>query len=134
MLKKGVSTERLSKMTGHASDEMIKRVYAQLTEDDEINLIESDLYSDVDDDEAPMEELPPTTIAPQKNAAVHEAEPSPFISDLPNYNQTVVFDRDNYIKGLEDVVETALTKAESMRDVFILGHYCPIKIRKSSLK
>ncbi|MBQ6168121.1 MAG: tyrosine-type recombinase/integrase [Muribaculaceae bacterium] len=121
MLKKGVSTERLSKMTGHASDEMIKRVYAQLTEDDEINLIESDLYSDVDDDEAPMEELPPTTIAPQKNAAVHEAEPSPFISDLPNYNQTVVFDRDNYIKGLEDVVETALTKAESMRDVFILG-------------
>ena len=121
MLKKGVSTERLSKMTGHASDEMIKRVYAQLTEDDEINLIESDQYSDVDDDEAPMEELPPTTIAPQKNAAVHEAEPSPFISDLPNYNQTVVFDRDNYIKGLEDVVETALTKAESMRDVFILG-------------
>ena len=82
MLKKGVSTERLSKMTGHASDEMIKRVYAQLTEDDEINFIESDLYSDVDDDEAPMEELPPTTIAPQKNAAVHEAEPSPFISDL----------------------------------------------------
>lgn len=121
MLKKGVSTERLSKMTGHASDEMIKRVYAQLTEDDEINFIESDLYSDVDDDEAPMEELPPTTIAPQKKAAVHEAEPSPFISDLPNYNQTVVFDRDNYIKGLEDVVETALTKAESMRDVFILG-------------
>jgi hypothetical protein len=30
---------------------MIKRVYAQLTVDDEINRIESDLYSDVEDDE-----------------------------------------------------------------------------------
>ena len=121
MIKKGVSPERLCRMTGHANDEMIKRVYAQLTVEDEINRIESDLYSDVDDDEAPMEELPPTTIAPQNTAAVHEAKPSPFLSDLPNYNQTDVFDRDNYIKGLEDVVKTALTKADSMRDVFILG-------------
>lgn len=112
MLKKGVSTERLSKMTGHASDEMIKRVYAQLTEDDEINLIESDLYSDVDDDEAPMEELPPTTIAPQNTAAVNVAKPSPFISDLPNYNQTDAFNPDSYIKGLENATESAQALVE----------------------
>lgn len=112
MLKKGVSTERLSKMTGHASDEMIKRVYAQLTEDDEINLIESDLYSDVDDDEAPMEELPPTTIAPQNTAAVNVAKPSPFISDLPNYYQTDAFNPDSYIKGLENATESAQALVE----------------------
>jgi integrase len=51
MIRKGVSPERLCRMTGHANDEMIKRVYAQLTVDDEINRIESDLYSDVEDDE-----------------------------------------------------------------------------------
>jgi hypothetical protein len=51
MIRKGVSPERLCRMTGHANDEMIKRVYAQLTVNDEINRIESDLYSDVEDDE-----------------------------------------------------------------------------------
>ncbi len=112
MIRKGVSPERLCRMTGHANDEMIKRVYAQLTVEDEINRIESDLYSDVDNDETPMEELPPTTIASQNTAAVQEAEPSPFISDLPNYNQTDVFDRDNYIKGLEDALESAQALVE----------------------
>ena len=112
MIRKGVSPERLCRMTGHANDEMIKRVYAQLTVEDEINRIESDLYSDVDDDEAPMEELPPTTIAPQNTAAVHEAKPSPFISDLPNYNPTDTFNPDSYIKGLEEAIESAQALVE----------------------
>lgn len=112
MIRKGVSPERLCRMTGHANDEMIKRVYAQLTVEDEINRIESDLYSDVDDDETPMEELPSTTIAPQNTAAVHEAKPSPFISDLPNYNPTDAFNPDSYIKGLENATESAQALVE----------------------
>lgn len=112
MIRKGVRPERLCRMTGHANDEMIKRVYAQLTVEDEINRIESDLYSDVDDDEAPMEELPPTTIAPQNTAAVNVAKPSPFISDLPNYNQTDAFNPDSYIKGLENATESAQALVE----------------------
>ena len=86
MIRKGVRPERLCRMTGHANDEMIKRVYAQLTVEDEINRIESDLYSDVDDDEAPMEE--------------------------PNYNQTDAFNPDRYIKGLENATESAQALVE----------------------
>lgn len=111
MIRKGVSPERLCRMTGHANDEMIKRVYAQLTVEDEINRIESDLYSDVDEDGIP-ESPQSTTITTKETAAVECIEPSPFISDVSNYHRADQFDRDRYIKGLEDVVETALSQAE----------------------
>ncbi len=117
MLKKGVSTERLSKMTGHASDEMIKRVYAQLTEDDEINLIESDLYNDMDDDVADT---------PTNSSSINpsELESAGVISEempnrmLNNANEipTVLIssnrpnDLKSYIEGLKDIVDTSLGK------------------------
>lgn len=112
MIKKGVSPERLCRMTGHANDEMIKRVYSQLTVEDEINRIESDLYSDFDEDGIPENAPQSTTITPKETTAVECIEASPFISDVPNYYRADQFDRDRYIKGLENVVETALTKAE----------------------
>ena len=115
MLKKGVSTERLSKMTGHASDEMIKRVYAQLTEDDEINLIESDLYSDMDDDVANIptdsssiypSELESAGVVSEEmpNRMLNNANEMPTVlisSDRPN-------DLKSYIEGLKDIVDSSL--------------------------
>ena len=119
MLKKGVSTERLSKMTGHASDEMIKRVYAQLTEDDEINLIESDLYSDMDDDVVNIP-VDSSSNHPNESAAVISNESSVELSEAAFSNNDALdsipthhIDRNSYIKGLEDIVEKSLSQAES---------------------
>ena len=109
MLKKGVSTERLSKMTGHASDEMIKRVYAQLTEDDEINLIESDLYSDLEDNVA---DTPSDTSSKNPNELatyVHkEITTIPTSTDsgpssISESDEVIAYE--NYIRKLNDRVD-----------------------------
>ena len=119
MLKKGVSTERLSKMTGHASDEMIKRVYAQLTEDDEINLIESDLYSDMDDDVVNIP-VDSSSNHPNEFAAVISNESSVEVSEATSLKDDALdsiptqhFDRNSYIKGLEEAVNTSLVQIET---------------------
>ena len=113
MLKKGVSTERLSKMTGHASDEMIKRVYAQLTEDDEINLIESDLYSDMDDDVVNIP-VDSSSNNPKESASVIpkvKTETKPVSTDSESssfFDSHKFLSYSDYIKGLNDCVEAAI--------------------------
>ena len=119
MIKKGVSPERLCKMTGHASDEMIKRVYAQLSDADEINRIESDLYSDMDDENA---DLPGNTSPVNPNDACSVVPKETSIEELEttlskNYAldpiPTPRFDRNSYIKGLEEAVKASLSQMEA---------------------
>lgn len=113
MIRKGVSPERLCRMTGHANDEMIKRVYAQLTVEDEINRIESDLYSDVDDDES------------HEHQSNHIASPSvpkeTPIDDNQSTNITKIIsgtdsnqfnDFRNYLNGLKEIVDIGLAEAD----------------------
>ena len=113
MIRKGVSPERLCRMTGHANDEMIKRVYAQLTVEDEINRIESDLYSDVDDDES------------HEHQSNHIASPSVSketpIDDNQSTNITKIIsgtdsnqfnDFRNYLNGLKEIVDIGLAEAD----------------------
>ena len=108
MIKKGVSPERLCRMTGHANDEMIKRVYAQLTVEDEINRIESDLYSDVDDDEAPTDRR-------QLISDISEIKPSEKnqASDSESSNHIITNELDvvdNYINGLNNELNAAIAE------------------------
>ena len=112
MIRKGVSPERLCRMTGHANDEMIKRVYAQLTVEDEINRIESDLYSDVDDDEAP-------TNLHQLNSDISEKILSEKnqTSDLESSNNIITNELDvidNYIKGLNNELDAAIAESYTL--------------------
>ena len=113
MIRKGVSPERLCRMTGHANDEMIKRVYAQLTVEDEINRIESDLYSDVDDDES------------HEHQSNHIASPSVSketpIDDNQSTNITKIIlgtdsnqfnDFRHYLNGLKEIVDIGLAEAD----------------------
>jgi integrase len=123
MIKKGVSPDRLCKMTGHASDEMIKRVYAQLSDADEINRIESDLYSDVDDDDAV---LPENSSSDKLDAAysvvpietqIEALEATTSKDDTPDPTPAQHFDRNSYIKGLEEAVNSSLAQIESWYSV-----------------
>ena len=115
MLKKGVSTERLSKMTGHASDEMIKRVYAQLTDEDEINRIEFDLYSDMDDDDANSPTNTSSNI-PKKHNTDATVEALPEIFTPKDFDPKTVLESneyiayDNYIRGLNDLVDRTINE------------------------
>lgn len=117
MIKKGVSPERLCKMTGHARDEMIKRVYAQLSDADEICRIESDLYSDVDEDGG-NQLVDTSSFSPNESeAAVTKEVPNQILNDT-NKMPTVLFnsnrpnDLKSYIIGLKDIVDTSTEKAD----------------------
>ena len=121
MLKKGVSTERLSKMTGHASDEMIKRVYAQLTEDDEINLIESDLFSDIEDDGS---DIVVTTSSDRSNKPVAAAKEqskdidrSSALNNELDYNPFEQIANNDYIDGLNIAIGLADKRFNSLLKV-----------------
>lgn len=116
MLKKGVSPKQVSKMTGHASEEMINRVYAQLEEDDEINLIESNLYSDMDDDNA---NSPTDTSSNNLNEQATDAQKIPNKTEKLNIPITMdggspqKCDFEDYFKGLSGVVEKAIKEYKS---------------------
>lgn len=117
MLKKGVSTERLSKMTGHASDEMIKRVYAQLTEDDEIKLIESNLYSDIDDEQNNdgIQEggsVPDASPTVPKEVPVDEVKSAEMPKRIPDNDSNQFNDFRNYLNGLKEIVDIGLGEAD----------------------
>lgn len=106
MLMSGVSYEILCKMTGHASDEMIKRVYAQLTEHQEIKRIESDLYSDIDENEVCEEHSQPVSeiLKEFSHNIIHSHfEPNSSLLDSAEFK---VFD--NYIKSLNECVDSAI--------------------------
>ena len=115
MLKKGVSSKQVSKMTGHASEEMINRVYAQLEEDDEINLIESDLFSDMDDDNANAFNDISSKNPNEQETFVHEevAATMPISADsepssLFESDKDIVYE--NYIRNLNDKVDEAINE------------------------
>ncbi len=116
MLMSGVSYEILCKMTGHASDEMIKRVYAQLTEHQEIKRIESDLYSDIDENE--VCEVPEKKH--QHNSLIHKESHPAIISLHENPESTSLFDKDgfrsyyHYIKNLSRYVDSTIDKICSL--------------------
>lgn len=122
MIKKGVSPERLCRMTGHANDEMIKRVYAQLTVEDEINRIESDLYSDVDDDTADQLVNSSSNKPNELTTAITNERPvEGFVATsskvvVSDSIPTPHFDRNSYIKGLEEAVNTSLAQIEAWQD------------------
>ncbi len=115
MLKKGVSPKQVSKMTGHASEEMINRVYAQLEEDDEINLIESNLYSDMDDDNANSPTDTSSNNPKEHNADVTiEAQPEIYTptdfdpKTILESNEYIAYDK--YIRGLNDIVDRTINE------------------------
>ena len=118
MLKKGVSTERLRRITGHASDEMIRRIYAQLTDEDEINLIESDLYSDMDDDVGSSGDSS-LKIPNEPEASVHK-EATATHSIFTDSEPSSIFESDelvayeNYIRNLNDKVDEAINEINAV--------------------
>ena len=118
MIKKGVSPERLCKMTGHASDEMIKRVYAQLSDADEINRIESDLYCDMDDDGPNIVQTTSSNRLKESVAVVNEQHKDFALSSVINneldYNPLEQFGNKDYIDGLKAAIELADKRFKSL--------------------
>ena len=106
MLISGVSYDILCKMAGHASDEMIKRVYAQLTEHQEIKRIESDLYSDIDENEVCEEKS--QLVSNNLKEFPHNILPNHFEPDSSLLDSTEFNVFDEYIKGLDECVDSAI--------------------------
>lgn len=109
MIKKGVKPDVLCKMTGHASDEMIKRVYAQLTEHQEISRIESDLFTDIGEDGSYEDK-------PQQKSDISNALPAaaPSLSepDSTSLLESKEFQEyDRYVQGLYKCVDDAISEA-----------------------
>lgn len=121
MIKKGVSPERLCRMTGHANDEMIKRVYAQLTIEDEINRIESDLWSDIEE-ETPIETGTRSASSFLEERAVKTEEtPKSPVNCIEDDGSAEEFDTENYLKGLNSIIDKAISQDESQFSEFGLG-------------
>lgn len=115
MLKKGVSPKQVSKMTGHASEEMINRVYAQLEEDDEINLIESNLYSDMDDDNANTPDDSSLKNPNEQETFVHKEATATIPIDIDSEPSSMsesdkVISFENYLHILNDRVDDAINE------------------------
>lgn len=115
MIRKGVSPERLCRMTGHANDEMIKRVYAQLTVEDEINRIESDIFCDIEENDY----VSPTDISSynpnESESLVHKeltATMTIFTDSESSFNfeSDEVIEYENYISNLNDRVDDAINE------------------------
>lgn len=109
MIKKGVKPEILCKMTGHANDEMIKRVYAQLTEQQEINRIESDLFSDIGDagsyEDKPQQKYDISKALPTAAPLLSEPDSTSFLES----NEFQEYDR--YIQGLNKCIDDAINES-----------------------
>ena len=122
MIKKGVSPERLCKMTGHASDEMIKRVYAQLSDTDEINRIESDLYSDVDEngkqEREQTDKLFELKTDNRNDGFAEEVAATPIIKNVADFDLTEQFDQDNYVNGLNVAIDEAINDGDQIIKFF----------------
>jgi len=100
-------------MTGHANDEMIKRVYAQLTVEDEINRIESDLYSDVDDDESHEHQSNHiASLSVSKETPIDDNQSTNITKIISGTDSNQFNDFRNYLNGLKEIVDIGLAEAD----------------------
>ena len=112
-IKEGMPPNKLCIMTGHASDEMINRVYAQLTIEDKIRSIMPYLSSSKNEEDA---DSPTDTLPEKPNESATDALETPIKSEEPivpiarDEDSQKQFNRGDYVKGLSDVVEKALSE------------------------
>ena len=124
--------DRLCWLTGHASDDMIKRVYAQLTDTAKIKAIESFLSSgknekeddsptdsssinpsELKSEEVVAEEMPNDSITDayeRTSGMVPESLPLDNVINTDSSNQ---FKFEDYVKGLDDIVDSTIREEEN---------------------
>lgn len=107
-LIEGWPPDKLCWLTGHTSDDMIKRVYAQLTDKDKLRAIESVLYSNIVEDDSYAE-------TPQQKSDIQKDLPTaaPELSDLDStsiFESNEFMEFDKYIQGLNKLVDDAINE------------------------
>ena len=119
-IKEGVPPDKLCIMTGHASDEMINRVYAQLTIEDKIRSITPYLSSGKNEKDAdsPIDSTsknPNESEAKAHNETPNESDVhSPMNKGVTNVDYSQQFSLESYINGLNDVVDASINESECL--------------------
>lgn len=117
-IKEGVPPDKLCIMTGHASDEMINRVYAQLTIEDKIRSITPYLSSGKNEKDAdsPIDSTsknPNESEAKAHNETPNESDVhSPMNKGVTNVDYSQQFSLESYLNGLNDVVDASINESE----------------------
>ena len=117
-IKEGVPPDKLRIMTGHASDEMINRVYAQLTIEDKIRSITPYLSSGKNEKDAdsPIDSTsknPNESEAKAHNETPNESDVhSPMNKGVTNVDYSQQFSLESYLNGLNDVVDASINESE----------------------
>lgn len=117
-IKEGVPPNKLCIMTGHASDEMINRVYAQLTIEDKIRSITPYLSSGKNEKDAdsPIDSTsknPNESEAKAHNETPNESDVhSPMNKGVTNVDYSQQFSLESYLNGLNDVVDASINESE----------------------
>ena len=117
-IKEGVPPDKLCIMTGHASDEMINRVYAQLTIEDKIRSITPYLSSGKNEKDAdsPIDSTsknPNESEAKAHNETPNESDVhSPMNKGVTNVDYSQQFSLESYLNGLNEVVDASINESE----------------------
>lgn len=119
-IKEGVPPDKLCIMTGHASEEMINRVYAQLTIEDKIRSITPYLSHGKNEKDADS----PTDSTSKNPNEIESFVPKEVTTTMPinlDSEPSSIFESDeiiaydNYIRGLNDLVDEAIKKIEAFQ-------------------
>ena len=114
-LIEGWPPDKLCWLTGHASDDMIKRVYAQLTDKDKLRAIES-VLSSCDNEKGTNSPTDTSSNQPTETEEDVSAEIPNKMHNNANKMPTVLFtsnrpnDLKSYFEGLKNIVDTSLGK------------------------
>ena len=112
----GMPPDKLCMMTAHSSDEMINRVYAQLTIEDKIRRVKPYLSSGKNKEIA---DAPTDSSSNDPNERTNVAQEMPALQGelttpiKRNDDTKKQFNRKDYIEGLNDVVDKALAEYKS---------------------
>lgn len=118
-IRAGMTPDEIAVFTGHTNGEMIRRVYAQPTIEDKLRNVKQHLSGGKNEKEA-KSSTDTSSNNSNESAAVFSNESSVELSEATSSNNEALdsipthhFDRNSYIKGLEDIVEKSLSQAES---------------------
>lgn len=118
-IRAGMTPDEIAVFTGHVNGEMIRRVYAQPTIEDKLRNVKQHLSGGKNEKEA-RSSTDTSSNNSNESADVFSNESSVELSEATSSNNEALdsipthhFDRNSYIKGLEDIVEKSLSQADS---------------------
>ena len=118
-IRAGMTPDEIAVFTGHANGEMIRRVYAQPTIEDKLRNVKQYLSGGEKDAEKPNTVSSNRSKEPSADAHERTFGKMPETLPINNPDSSNQFKFEDYINGLDDVVNSALREMEQMlNDVY----------------